>query len=307
MAKVTQITSRRNPLLARLRKLADDGASYRRLGVVLLEGEHLCAAWLARPQRAGAARDRQRRGVGRAAPAPAGPGGGRGRGRRCRDARPSSARSSRRRRSPFSCRRRRAATVGASEPTLVLDRLQDPGNVGSVLRSAAAFGFTQAIALVGTAALWSPKVVRAGMGAHFGLRLVEGADDATLGELAVPLFGTSSHAGERARRVRAALALRLGVRPRRAGRRRRRGGAVPGHARHPAAGRRRIAQRRRRRRDLPVRDGTPARSLSGAAIRYNSDRASCRSGPARVRQEGSSRGHASARPLQRFRRLPCDS
>ena len=50
MAKVTQITSRRNPLLARLRKLADDGASYRRLGVVLLEGEHLCAAWLARPQ-----------------------------------------------------------------------------------------------------------------------------------------------------------------------------------------------------------------------------------------------------------------
>jgi TrmH family RNA methyltransferase len=89
------------------------------------------------------------------------------------------------------------AALAASAPTLVLDRLQDPGNVGSVLRSAAAFGFTQAIALLGTAALWSPKVVRAGMGAHFGLRLVEGADPATLSELAVPLFGTSSHAAQR--------------------------------------------------------------------------------------------------------------
>src|SRR6476620_7439673 len=49
MAKVTQITSRRNPVLARLKRLVDDGAAYRRLGAVLLEGEHLCAAWLARP------------------------------------------------------------------------------------------------------------------------------------------------------------------------------------------------------------------------------------------------------------------
>jgi TrmH family RNA methyltransferase len=59
------------------------------------------------------------------------------------------------------------------QPSVVLDRLQDAGNVGNLLRSASAFGFSQVIALKGTAALWQPKVVRAGVGAHFGLHLVE--------------------------------------------------------------------------------------------------------------------------------------
>jgi TrmH family RNA methyltransferase len=59
-------------------------------------------------------------------------------------------------------------------PSVVLDRVQDAGNVGSILRSAAAFGFRQVLALQGTAGLWTPKVLRAGMGAHFGLLLVEG-------------------------------------------------------------------------------------------------------------------------------------
>ncbi len=54
-------------------------------------------------------------------------------------------------------------------PTVVLDRVQDAGNVGSILRSAAAFGFRQVLAVQGTAGLWTPKVLRAGMGAHFGL------------------------------------------------------------------------------------------------------------------------------------------
>ncbi|MCB1995037.1 MAG: RNA methyltransferase, partial [Rhodoferax sp.] len=42
--------------------------------------------------------------------------------------------------------------------------------------------------------LWSPKVLRAGMGAHFGLRLVEGLSLADLDNLALPLVATSSHA-----------------------------------------------------------------------------------------------------------------
>ena len=78
---------------------------------------------------------------------------------------------------------------------VVLDRLQDAGNVGSILRSAAAFGVRQVLALKGTAALWSPKVLRAGMGAHFALRLVEGLDEAALSGLSVPMVATSSHGG----------------------------------------------------------------------------------------------------------------
>ena len=62
------------------------------------------------------------------------------------------------------------------------------------MRSAAAFGFKQVVALKGTAALWSPKVLRAGMGAHFGLHLVEGLEPAAL-ELGVPMLVTSSHEG----------------------------------------------------------------------------------------------------------------
>jgi TrmH family RNA methyltransferase len=76
-------------------------------------------------------------------------------------------------------------------PSVVLDRVQDAGNVGSILRSAAAFGVVQVLALKGTAALWSPKVLRAGMGAHFGLRLIEGLAPEDLAVLTVPLLGTS--------------------------------------------------------------------------------------------------------------------
>jgi TrmH family RNA methyltransferase len=79
--------------------------------------------------------------------------------------------------------------------TVILDGVQDAGNVGSILRSAAAFGASQVLALNGTAALWSPKVLRAAMGAHFALHLVEDltAEDIELG---VPILATHVHAGE---------------------------------------------------------------------------------------------------------------
>ena len=70
-------------------------------------------------------------------------------------------------------------TSPQSIPTLggdvvILDRIQDAGNVGSILRTAAAAGFTQVIATTGCAHLWSSKVLRAGMGAHRLLDLYEG-------------------------------------------------------------------------------------------------------------------------------------
>ena len=189
------VSSRDNPLLVRLRKLVADPAGYRKHAEVWLDGEHLCQAWLQRgggrvPQavvsEAGWATPALRT-LAEAAdavtivpaalmatlgtlesPAPIGfavawPGVGR---------------------------------IEPNAPSLVLDRLQDAGNVGTLLRSASAFGFTQVIALKGTAALWSPKVLRAGMGAHFGLNLVEGAAENALEALAVPLLATSSHAAQ---------------------------------------------------------------------------------------------------------------
>ena len=55
---------------------------------------------------------------------------------------------------------------------LILDGVQDPGNVGTLLRSALASGVDQVIALHGSADVWSPKVVRAGMGAHLRMPLL---------------------------------------------------------------------------------------------------------------------------------------
>ena len=56
---------------------------------------------------------------------------------------------------------------------LVLDAVQDPGNVGTLLRTALATGVTQVICIMGTADMYSPKVVRAAMGAHFRLPIVQ--------------------------------------------------------------------------------------------------------------------------------------
>jgi RNA methyltransferase, TrmH family len=85
-----------------------------------------------------------------------------------------------------------------SQSAVLLDNLQDPGNVGSILRSAAAAGITQVFCSSGTAFCWSPKVLRAAMGAHFVIEIFENVDLAALiGSAAVPVLATSGYAEQR--------------------------------------------------------------------------------------------------------------
>jgi TrmH family RNA methyltransferase len=60
--------------------------------------------------------------------------------------------------------------------TVLLDEVQDPGNVGTILRLCAAAGISQIVCSAGTAACWSPKVLRSGQGAQFGLSMTESVD-----------------------------------------------------------------------------------------------------------------------------------
>lgn len=70
-----------------------------------------------------------------------------------------------------------ASEFSMSSPAcLMLDGIQDPGNLGTILRTAAAAGIRDVALSEGSASVWSPKVLRAGMGAHFRLRLHERAD-----------------------------------------------------------------------------------------------------------------------------------
>jgi TrmH family RNA methyltransferase len=59
---------------------------------------------------------------------------------------------------------------------VVLDGVQDPGNLGTILRTAAAAGVRDVLLTPGCAGAWSPRALRAGMGAHFGLRIHERVD-----------------------------------------------------------------------------------------------------------------------------------
>ncbi len=59
---------------------------------------------------------------------------------------------------------------------LLLEDIQDPGNLGSMLRSAAAAGCDAVFLSKGCADAWSPKVLRAGMGGHFALSIHESMD-----------------------------------------------------------------------------------------------------------------------------------
>ena len=192
MSEPQRITSRDNALLVRARKLARTPGGYRKQDSLWLEGEHLCKALRARGRAAAQAivsetawQDASLRTLAQSAThavvipdalfggvspleSPAG--------------------------IAFIIDVPQAPALQPGAPTVVLDRVQDAGNVGSILRSAAALGYTQVLALEGTALLWSPKVVRAGMGAHFALDLVEGCTANDLGAITVPLLAASSHA-----------------------------------------------------------------------------------------------------------------
>lgn len=192
-SSVTAIHSRDNTFVKDLRRLAQDTTAYRKQGRVWLEGDHLCRAALARGLRASVAVfsesfwPQAQVEYARAATkfivladalfadvsgleSPAAMG--------------------------FILDLPAPASLRPDAATVVLDRVQDAGNVGSILRSASAFGFRQVAAIKGSAALWSPKVLRAGMGAHFALDLIEGLALDDLAALQVPLLVTSSHAGD---------------------------------------------------------------------------------------------------------------
>ena len=72
--------------------------------------------------------------------------------------------------------------VKLSGASVWLEDIQDPGNVGSILRSAAAAGIATVCLSRHSVHAWSPRVLRAGMGAHFALRIIEGADLLQLAE-----------------------------------------------------------------------------------------------------------------------------
>ena len=77
---------------------------------------------------------------------------------------------------------------------VVLDGVQDPGNVGTVLRTADAFGCTGALLLPGCADPYGPKTLRAAMGAVFRLPLyMVGLEDLPrlLADAGLPLYGTA--------------------------------------------------------------------------------------------------------------------
>jgi TrmH family RNA methyltransferase len=69
-----------------------------------------------------------------------------------------------------------AAMVRDAGFCVLLDGVQDPGNVGSILRTAVAAGVDQVLLSNACADVWSPKVLRAGMGAHAALEIIERAD-----------------------------------------------------------------------------------------------------------------------------------
>jgi RNA methyltransferase, TrmH family len=74
-----------------------------------------------------------------------------------------------------------APPVAARQDLIYLDAVQDPSNVGALLRTAAAAGVAHVLCGSTTAAAWSPRCLRAAMGAHFRLSISEAVEPEQLG------------------------------------------------------------------------------------------------------------------------------
>ncbi len=166
----------------------------------------------------------------------------------------------------------RPAQLRFADFCLLVDDVQDPGNIGSMLRSAAAAGVAQVLLSKHCAFAWSPKVLRAGQGAHFRVDIHEDVDlpawaaayRASGGEVVatVAAGGTSLFAAPLGKRIALAIGNEgggtLGRRLRREATQR---VTIPMPRRH------RIAQRRRRRCRVPVRVRAAARRGESRARR----------------------------------------
>ena len=86
-------------------------------------------------------------------------------------------------------------TLSSTARLLILDGIQDPGNVGTIVRTAAAFGVAATVALPGTVDLWNAKVVRSAMGAlfaHQALAATWPELESYLTKLAMPLWAADA-------------------------------------------------------------------------------------------------------------------
>ncbi|MCU1367050.1 MAG: putative methyltransferase [Ilumatobacteraceae bacterium] len=91
---------------------------------------------------------------------------------------------------------RRVTDLGDASMVIVCDRVADPGNLGTILRSAEAAGAGGVVLVTGSVDPFNPKVVRASAGALFHVPVVADVALHDLQHLGLALVGTSSHRGD---------------------------------------------------------------------------------------------------------------
>lgn len=171
------VTSRDNPAYKSVARLVASASERRKTGLTVLEGAHLLAAFLdagGQPEQvmasqAGIADAEIAALVERSAPAAV---------TLLSDALFASLSAVDTPTGVLACVRTPAPRPAGADGRLVLllEDIQDPGNVGMLLRSAAAAGAEHVLLSPSCAFAWSPKVLRAAMGAHFAVNIVERAD-----------------------------------------------------------------------------------------------------------------------------------